>query len=132
MANVSAYAAKNLLDWTLNGAATSTEPATVAIGLANAAPTSIAATELASDSGYTRKTAIFSAAASPAGTCKNATAITFGTFSTTYVVSGIHIWDGIPVSSGNMLWYGTLATTKTVSNGDLLVFAVDALTVSLV
>jgi hypothetical protein len=43
------------------------------------------------------------------------------------------VWDTFAVAAdaGNMLWYGNLATARTVASGDSLVFAVDAMTVSL-
>ena len=133
MANVSAYSAKALLDWTLKGAAAPADPATVAVGLSLGVPTSVAGSEMETDSGYTRKTAGFSAAQSPAGTAKIATAITFGPFQAPYSITGIQVWDtfAVAVDAGNMLWYGNLATARTVASGDSLVIAVDALTVSL-
>jgi len=133
MANVSAYAAKNLLDWTLGGAAAATDPATHAVGLSLGAPTSVSGSEMGTASGYTRLTAGFGAAASPAGSATLATAITFGPFLTAYSITGIQIWDtlGVAVDAGNMLWYGNLATARTVASGDSLVIASGALTVSL-
>jgi len=84
-------------------------------------------------SGYTRKTAGFSAAASPAGTAKLATAITFGPFQTAYSITGVQVWDtlGVAVDAGNMLWYGNLAAARTVASGDSLVFAVDSMTIAM-
>lgn len=135
MANISAYSEKAMLDWMNRNVA----PATVAsraIGLSTAAPTSVSGSEMVTGSGYTRQacgTTGFSTASSPAGTAKNATAYTFGPFQTTYSITGIHIWDtaAVAVDTGNMHWYGNLATARTVLSGDSLVIAVDALTLSL-
>jgi hypothetical protein len=133
MANVSAYSAKALLDWTLKGASAPTDPTTIGVGLSLGAPTSVSGSEMATNSGYTRKTAGFAAAASPGGSATLNTAITFGPFSTAYSITGIQIWDtfGVAVDAGNMLWYGNLATARTIASGDSLVIASGALTVSL-
>ena len=133
MANVSAYLAKAHLDWALGGAAPPSAPGTRAVGLSLGAPTSVSGSEMATNSGYTRKTAGFAAAASPAGSATINTAITFGPFSTAYSITGLQIWDtlGVAVDAGKMLWYGNLATARTVASGDSLVVASGALTVSL-
>ena len=131
MAALSAYSEKLVLDWLLGGAA-ATQQTTRAIGLSLGAPSSISGSEIGTTLGYTRQTAGFSAASSPAGTTLNATAITYGTFNASTVVSGVQIWDTVLQSnSGNMLWYGVLATPRTVLSGDYLVLAVGALTCSL-
>ena len=44
---------------------------------------------------------------------------------------GVHVWDGSPVGSSNMLWYGTLAVARTSGIGDSLVFNPGALTITL-
>jgi len=134
MANVSQYTGNAALNWSLRNTAPS-NVASRGIGLATAAPTSISASEMQSGSGYLRQavgTTGFAAATS--GTATNGTAITFGPFSTTYSITGIHIWDtaAVAVDTGNMLWFGNLATARTVLSGDSLVIASAALTVSLV
>ena len=132
MSNVSAYAEKALLDWVLLGA-TPTRPGTVAVGLSLGAPTSVSGSEMGTASGYTRKTATFGAAASPAGSATLAAAVTFGPFQTAYSITGLQVWDtnGVAVDAGNMLWYGNLATARTVASGDSLVIASGALTITL-
>jgi len=86
MSNVSAYAEKAMLDWVLLGA-TPTRPGTVAVGLSLGAPTSVSGSEMGTASGYTRKTATFGAAASPAGSATLAAAVTFGPFQTAYSIT---------------------------------------------
>ena len=132
MANISAYAEKAMLDWALGGASP-TAPTTRAVGLSLGAPTSVSGSEMATASGYTRKTAGFGAAASPAGSATLNTAITFGPFLTAYSISGLQVWDtlGVAVDAGNMLWEGLLATARTVASGDSLVIASGALTITL-
>lgn len=131
MANIAAYAEKAMLDWVLGGA-TPTRPAAWGIGLSLGSPTSISGSEITTGSGYARQTGIFGAAASPGGSATNGSAATFGPFSGAASVSGVQIWDTIlTLNSGNMLWYGLLATARTIGVGDSLVMASGAMTISL-
>ena len=131
MANVSAYAEKAMLDWVLGGA-TPTRPAAWAVGLSLGVPSSTSGSEITTGSGYARQTVGFGAAASPAGSATNTVAMTFGPFSGAASITGIQIWDTVlSLNSGNMLWYGTLTTPRTVGVGDSLVIASGALTVTL-
>lgn len=130
MANISAYAEKAMLDWVLGGA-TPTQPAQRWLALSLGTPTSVTGSEVQANSGYLRQTGSFGAAASPAGSVSNNVAATFGPFSTSNAIQGIMIWDTASINSGNMLWYGTLQTARTVLPGDSLVVAVGALVVTL-
>lgn len=130
MAAFSASLAKILLDYTLGGAA-ATQPANRWAGLAGGTPTSVSGSELATAQGYfSRVTALFGAAASPAGSASNTAAMTFGPFSSGQSVLGVHVWDGSPIGSSNMILYGTLQTARTVGIGDSLVFNAGALIVT--
>jgi hypothetical protein len=131
MANIAAYAEKAMLDWVLGGAAP-TRPTIWSVGLSLGAPTSISGSEITTGSGYARQTLVMAAAVSPGGSATNASAMTFGPFSGAASISGIQLWDTIlTLNSGNMLWYGLLATARTVGVGDSLVIASGALTISL-
>lgn len=131
MSNVGAYAEKALLDWVCGGAVP-TSPATRAVGLSLGAPTSVSGSEVGISSGYTRQSVTFAAAASPAGSVSNANAMTFGPFSSAQSISGLVVWDTVLTNnSGNMLWYGTLTTARTVGVGDSLVIAAGALVITL-
>jgi hypothetical protein len=130
MANISAYLSKAMLDWVLGGA-TPTQPASRLAALSSGIPTSVSASELSPLSAYTRQTALFSAAASPAGSASNTAAMTFGPFSSTGVVQGLCIYDTSAFTAGNILWYGTLLTARTVLVGDSLVVAAGALIITL-
>jgi hypothetical protein len=44
--------------------------------------------------------------------------MTFGPFSSTGSILGLQLWDGSPVASSDMLWYGTLQTARTILIGD--------------
>ena len=118
MAGVSAYLEKAALDWSLLGA-TPTRPTTLGIGLSVGAPTSVSGSEVGTGSGWTRQTVTFAAAASPAGSASNANAMTFGAALTAATMSGLQMWDTLAATAGNMLWYGTLATPRTLGIGDL-------------
>jgi len=130
MANISAFNAKLLLDWNLGGAA-ATQPASRLAALSLGTPTSVSGSEVLATSGYSRQTALFGAAASPAGSASNTAAMTFGPFSSSAAIQGLVIFDTTAVTAGNMLWYGTLLTARTVLPGDTLVVAAGALIITL-
>ena len=132
MAAISAYLEKSLLDWTLGGAA-ATQPTTRAVGLSLGAPSSTSGSEW-TGTGITRSSIGFGAAASPGGSATNSAAVTFGPVTSAATVSGIQLWDtisGTTANAGNMLFYGALATVRTLASGDYLVLASGALTCSL-
>jgi hypothetical protein len=131
MAGVSAYGEKAMLDWILGGAAP-TRPTAWAVGLSLGAPSSVSGSEVATGSGWTRQPATFAAAASPAGSATNVNAMTFGAGLTAATFTGLQLWDNTAAAAGNMLWYGTLATVRTLGVGDSLVIAAGALTITLV
>jgi hypothetical protein len=130
MANIGAYAAKQTLDWQLGGAA-ATQPASRLAALSYGTPSSVSGSEHSSNLGYIRQTALFGAAASPAGSASNTAAMTFGPFSSSNAIQGLLIYDTISINSGNIWWYGTLLTARTVLPGDTLVVAAGALIATL-
>jgi hypothetical protein len=130
MANISAYLAKALLDWT-NGGATPTQPASRLAALSLGTPSSVSGSEVLPNSGYVRQTALFGAAASPAGSQSNTAAMTFGPFSSSNAIQGLVIYDTSAFTAGNMLWYGTLLTARTVLPGDTLFVAAGGLIITL-
>jgi len=120
MANIGAYAEKQILDWVFGGAA-ATQPASRLVALSIGTPTSVSGSEMASNSGYVRATVQAAAAASPAGSASNTNSITFGPFSTTATIQGCLVYDTISINSGNIWWYGTLLTARTPLAGDSMV-----------
>lgn len=122
MANISAYLEKAYLDW-VTGAAAVTQPASRLLALSLGTPTSVSGSEVGSNSGYVRQSALFSPAASPAGSASNTASMVFGPFSSSNAIQGAVLYDTISINSGNMLWYGTLLTARTVLPGDTLVIA---------
>jgi hypothetical protein len=100
------------------------------LGLSTSAPTTASGFELGAGSGYTRQTCTFGAAAA-AGSASNNNAMTFGSFNATGTMSGVVCWNNATIGSNTAIWYGNLATPRTVSAGDSLVVAQGALTVTL-
>lgn len=133
MANITAYNAKAMLDWILGGA-TPTRPtdrfAALVYGTPNFTGQGLG-TEYSSNQGYSRATALFSAAASPAGSASITAGMTFGPFSSSSAIQGLLITDTLSIFSGNVLWYGTLLTARTVLPGDTLVVAPGQLLITL-
>jgi hypothetical protein len=129
VANISAFYEKVLLDYSLTGA-TATRPTAWGLALSTVAPNATTFTEVGTGSGYSAQTMPMSAASSPAGSSINGTAATFGPFSTACTISGMALKDTV-ATGGNVIWYGTLATARTLGVGDSLVFAVGSLTITL-
>lgn len=126
MANIGAHGSKQMLDWVLGGAA-ATQPASRLVALSLGTPSSVSGSEVNTNSGYARQTALFGAANSPAMSASNTAAMTFGPFSSSNAIQGALIYDTISIMSGNIWWYGTLLTARTVLPGDTLVVAAGAL-----
>jgi len=130
MANIGAFGAQAQLDWVLGGA-TPTRPSSRLAALSLGTPTSISGSEVNSNSGYIRQSALFGPAASPAGSASNTAAMTFGPFSSSNAIQGLLIYDTISINSGNIWWYGTLLTARTVLPGDTLIVAAGGLIITL-
>jgi hypothetical protein len=130
MANIGAWGAAAMLDWVLGGA-TPTRPASRLVALSLGTPSSVSGSEVGSNSGYIRQSALFGAAASPAGSASNTAAMTFGPFSSSAAIQGLLVYDTISINSGSIWWYGTLLTARTVLTGDTLVVAAGSLLITL-
>lgn len=130
MANVASYLQKAMLDWVLGGA-TPTQPSSRLLALSIGQPSSVTGSEVLPNSGYLRQTALFGAAASPAGSASNTAAMTFGPFSSSNAIVGAFVVDTSAFTAGNMLWYGSLLTARTVLPGDSLVVAAGGLIITL-
>lgn len=118
--NLSDWAENAALDW-LMGGSSPTRPTTRYIGLFTAAPNDAGGGTEVSGSGYARQAATWDAAAS--GVTANSGALTFtasgGSWGT---VTHIGIFSAS--TGGNLLWHGALTASKTVGDGDSLVFAI--------
>ena len=122
MSAMSDYLENKFLDHFLGTASTSA-PAAVYLSLHTANPADDASGAEVSTSGsaYVRKAIAFSAASS--GSASNSGAVEFDTATSSWgTITHIGIWDAS--SAGNLLFYGALDTSKTISSGD--VFRVNA------
>ena len=127
MAEFTNYLENKLLDHVLNNASF-TSPTTVYVGLFTTAPTdSTAGTEVSGGS-YARQ--VLSVSTASAGIVTSDSDVTFPQATAswgTIVALGIH--DAL--SSGNLLMYTDLTTSKTIDEGDILKVSSGSLTVTL-
>lgn len=136
MAAIGAYLAARLLNVSLQQTASIASPATLGLGISLGAPTSLSMSEVGTGSGYTPQSLTMSSVAASGTIASNAGACTFGPFSSVQSLSGFVVKDTLSASAsngnlGNIYYFGTLATARTVSPGDSLVIAVAALTISI-
>jgi hypothetical protein len=129
MSNIGAFYQKVALDYMLLGS-TATRAQAWSLALSTGVPTYTSFSEIGTASGYSVQTMPMPAASSPAGSAANTVAATFGPFSTACTISGMAMKD-TSATGGNIMWYGTLATPRTLGIGDSLVFAVGALVITL-
>lgn len=119
------YLENKILDHT-TGKTSYTKP-TAYVGLYTAAPSDAGGGTEVSGSNYSRVTTAagdWNAAAS--GSTSNANAITFPTPSGSWgTVTHFGIFDA--ATTGNLLWWGSLTTSKTIGSGDTASFAAGAL-----
>tara|TARA_R110000803_G_scaffold199203_1_gene263164 strand:- start:570 stop:1001 length:432 start_codon:yes stop_codon:yes gene_type:complete len=142
MSQASNYLETALLDHVLRNTAYS-QVATVYVGLFKTTDNTAAVNarleagtlsdEIGNSYDYVRKAATFSAAASPGGTITTSGNITFdpangGDWGE---ITHIAIIDGATHGAGNILFYGTLATAKTIQDGDTFQITAGNLTVTL-
>jgi hypothetical protein len=109
-----------------------TAPAGVYVGLFSTAPANdnSPGTEL-SGNGYERQQVTFGAPAADTGNVRkvsNTTVLTFGPATADWLQAvAFGIWDAL--TNGNLLYWDSLTTPKTVQNGDKAEYAVGALLV---
>jgi hypothetical protein len=135
MANIGQYGQNSVLLWF--NLSLSPTPRWVALSTA-AAPGSLGlglSGEINSTgSGYSRQgkaaaTDFWGAVAGTPATQFNLSAMTFGPFSSNANLSAIGILDSLAnLGTGNLLWYGLLATARNITAGDSLIIAASALT----
>ncbi|MBI2817961.1 MAG: hypothetical protein HYX72_13590 [Acidobacteria bacterium] len=107
-------------------------PASVYVGLFSTAPTDDGSTgtEL-SGNGYTRQQVTFGAPAADTGNLRkvsNTNVITFGPATADWLQAvAFGVWDA--ATNGNLLYWDSLTTAKTVQNGDSAQFGIGALVV---
>ena len=120
MAAFSDYLENKLLDHTL-GTGAYTAPGTVYIALYTAAPSDAGGGTEAAWTSYARQSAAFSAASG--GTTSNSAEITFPAVDTgdgPITITHMGIFDA--ATSGNLLYHGALAASKTLQDDDVVKF----------
>lgn len=129
------YWSQKLLNQLFGGTAYSF-PATLYFALYTVAPTASSAGTEATGSGYARtgvtsNTTNWPAISGTSQTITNGTAITFATATGDWSTGSNMVAAGIldAVSSGNLLYFGSLTENKPVLNGDTAQFAVNAVNV---
>lgn len=131
MAGKSDYLENALLNHVLNATAYSA-PATLYVALFTAAPTDAGGGTEVTGNNYSRKAVTANTTNFPAasgGSVANGAAITFATPSGSWgTVTHFGLFDAS--TSGNLLYWGALTTSKTPGNGDTVSFAIGALTIT--
>jgi len=128
MAGFSDYLETAVLNHVFGGSSYSA-PGTLYVALYTAAPSdSGGGTEVTtSGTAYARQTGAFTVAG---GTASNTSAIEYATATADYgTVVAVGVFDA--ATSGNLLAYGTLTSSKTVSSGDVFRFNASALDITL-
>lgn len=129
MSALSDYSEKLLLDWLMT-TGSATRPTSWYVALFTAAPSDSGGGTEVSGGGYARQSATFSAASTPGGSTTNSNTVSWTASGANYgTVTHIGIFDAS--SSGNLLWHGGLAASKTVNDGDTLQFTAGNLALTL-
>jgi hypothetical protein len=132
-AGIGAYLADNFLNVSLKVSASIVSPATLGLALASAAPTSTAQNEVGAGSGYTPQTLTMSSVSTGGSlmVASNASSCLYGTFNSSGAISGVVVKDTLAQGTGNIYYFGNLATARTVLSGDSIIVAAAALTITL-
>lgn len=127
MAGFSDYLELEVLDHVFGGASY-TAPATIYVALYTVAPDDTGGGTEVSGGSYARQSMAFGTASS--GSISNSGSVEFPTATADYgTVVAMGLFDAS--SAGNLLAYGNLTTSKTVSNGDVFRFNASSVTISL-
>jgi len=125
MAGFSDYLENKVVGHVFGGSAY-TAPSTLYVALYTSAPSDTGGGTEVSGGAYARQTAAFTISAD---TASNTSAIEYPTATADYgTVVAVGVFDAL--SSGNLLAYGNLTTSKTVSNGDVFRFNAGAIDIT--
>lgn len=129
MAGFSDYLEDKVLDHVFGGNAY-TAPSTLYVALYTVAPTDTGGGTEVSGGGYVRQSGAFTVSGTNPTTASNTAAIEYPTATANYgTVVAVGIFDAL--SSGNLLAYANLTTSKVVSTGDVFRFNTGDLDVTL-
>ena len=125
MAGFSNYLENKVVGHVFGGSAY-TAPSTLYVALYTSAPSDTGGGTEVSGGAYARQTAAFTISAD---TASNTSAIEYPTATANYgTVVAVGVFDAS--SSGNLLAYGNLTTSKTVSTGDVFRFNAGAIDIT--
>jgi hypothetical protein len=128
MAAMSNYLENALINATLRNTSY-TSPATVYAALFTSDPTDAGSGTEVTGGSYTRKAITFAAPSNGVAT-NSASAVEFDQATADWgTVTHFGIYDAS--TSGNLLYHGALATSKTIQNGDVFKFATSSVSVTL-
>ena len=129
MAGFSDYLEDKVLDHVFGGSAY-TAPSTLYVALYTVAPSDRGGGTEVSGGAYARQTATFSVSGTNPTTASNTAAIEYPTATADYgTVVAVGVFDAS--SSGNLLAYANLSTSKVVSSGDIFRFNTGDLDITL-
>jgi hypothetical protein len=129
MAGFSDYLEDKVLDHVFGGNAY-TAPSTLYVALYTVAPSDTGGGTEVSGGAYARQTATFSVSGTNPTTASNTAAIEYPTATADYgTVVAVGVFDAS--SSGNLLAYANLSTSKVVSSGDIFRFNTGDLDITL-
>ena len=129
MAGFSDYLEDKVLDHVFGGNAY-TAPTTLYVALYTVAPTDTGGGTEVSGGGYVRQSSAFTVSGTNPTTASNSAAVEYPTATADYgTVVAVGIFDAL--SSGNLLAYANLTTSKVVSTGDVFRFNTGDLDVTL-
>ncbi|QDP64544.1 MAG: hypothetical protein Tp1100DCM00d2C33371621_2 [Prokaryotic dsDNA virus sp.] len=129
MAGFSDYLEDKVLKHVFGGSAY-TAPGTLYVALYTVAPTDTGGGTEVSGGGYTRKTAAFTVSGTNPTQASNTAAIEYPTATANYgTVVAVGIFDAS--SSGNLMAYANLTSSKVVSTGDVFRFNAGDLDITL-
>ncbi len=129
MAGFSDYLEDKVLEHVFGGNAYSA-PSTLYVALYTVAPTDTGGGTEVSGGAYVRKASTFNVSGTNPTTASNAGAVEYPTATANYgTVVAVGIFDAL--SSGNLLAYANLTTSKVVSTGDVFRFNTGDLDVTL-
>ena len=127
MSEMSNYLENGLLNAILRNTSY-TSPATVYVGLYTSNPDEGNTGTEVSGGSYARKSAAFNSPSN--GVCTNSASVEFDQASASWgTVSHVGLLDSI--TSGNLLFYTDLTTSKTIESGDIFKIAAGSLSVTL-
>ena len=127
MSEMSNYLENGLLNAVLRSTSY-TSPATVYVGLYTSDPGEGNTGTEVSGGSYARKSATFGAPSN--GVCTNSAAVEFDQATASWgTISHVALLDAI--TSGNLLFYTDITTSKTIESGDIFKIAAGSLSVTL-